>query len=108
MHCPGAAIALLLTRLMMRCAVSSIARFETSMTGQPSRRWIVLGVLELLVDVGELRVLRLAAAHVRDALDPDLGEGLGSIVRPTTRPGSTSQSSFGGSIPLTIGTFAVL
>src|SRR5688500_2333211 len=36
----GAAMARSCTILMIRCAVSSIARFETSMMGQPSRLWI--------------------------------------------------------------------
>src|SRR5829696_1610055 len=36
----GAAMARSCTIRMIRCAVSSIARFETSMMGQPSRLWI--------------------------------------------------------------------
>ena len=39
-----------------RCAVSSIESSETSITGQPSRRWIASACCELLVDLRELGV----------------------------------------------------
>ena len=59
----------------IRSAISSIESSETSITGQPSRRWIAGGVLEVLVDLVEARVAAVAA-HQHDPLGADLGEPL--------------------------------
>ena len=67
-----------------------------------------LGLLELLVDLEQLRVVALAAAEAR-ARSWRISASRSRVDRqPTIFIGSISQSAFGGSIPFTIGTFAVL
>ena len=67
------------------------------------------GLLELLVDLHQLRVLAVARAPiVRTRARRISISRFGSIVRPTIFLWSISKSSFGGAIPLTTGTFAAL
>ena len=70
----------------------------------------LLGLVELLVDLGQLGVLAVAAGApiARTRARRISARRFGSIVRPTIFDWSTAKSSFGGAIPFTTGTFAAL
>ena len=92
---------------MIRCEISSIESSLTSITGQPSRRCICSRVFELLVDLDRSAYLRLP--RIQRIRSPRISDRrCASIVSPTIFVGSIVNSSAGGSIPFTSGTFAVL
>ena len=97
------------TSRMTRAAVSSIESSVVSMTGHSEPALDRGRLVELLVDLGQLGVACGSRAEPAGPLRADLGEPLRLDRQPDDlRPASISNSSFGGLMPCTIGTFAVL